>query len=64
MTSILPINLDDLLRQRGVESVRVELKAAYDDVIAGEALRTICGPVFWRRWLDWSRRRWTSRVRC
>ena len=30
VSSILPINLDDLLRCRGVESARVEFKAGWD----------------------------------
>ena len=39
----LPINLDNLLRGRGVESVRVEFKAAWDAEITGpQALKTIC----------------------
>ena len=39
MTSKLPINLDDLLRQRTVESERIEYKASWNpDAI----IRTIC----------------------
>ena len=43
MSTILPINLDDLLRCRGVESERVEFKASWDPQRTGpQALRTIC----------------------
>ncbi len=43
MTTILPFNLDDLLRFRGVESERVELKASWDpDRTGPQVLRTIC----------------------
>ena len=43
MSTILPINLDDLLRCRGVESERVEFKASWDPRRTGpQALRTIC----------------------
>ncbi len=43
MSAILPINLDDLLRCRGVESERVEFKASWDPKTTGpQALRTIC----------------------
>jgi ATP-dependent DNA helicase RecG len=42
MPSALPINLDDLLRLRRVESARVEFKATWNDVIASAVLRTIC----------------------
>ena len=41
--SILPINVGDLLRCRGVESERVELKASWDAATTGaQVLRTIC----------------------
>ena len=40
---ILPINMDDLLHCRGVESERVEFKASWDPATTGpQALRTIC----------------------
>ena len=43
MSAILPINLDDLLYCRGVESERVEFKASWDpDIIGPQVLRTIC----------------------
>lgn len=42
MMSALPINLDDLLRLRGVESPRVEFKATWSDPSAAQVLRTIC----------------------
>ena len=43
MSAILPINLDDLLHCRGVESERVEFKASWDpDPIGPQVLRTIC----------------------
>ena len=43
VTSILPINLDDLLHCRGVESERVEFKASWDpDTTGYQVLRTIC----------------------
>lgn len=43
MSTILPINLDDLLYCRGVESERVEFKASWDPQRTGpQALRTIC----------------------
>ena len=38
----LPINLDDLLYARGVEDVRRELKAGWDEFTAESAVRTIC----------------------
>ena len=41
--SILPVNMDDLLRCRGVESERVEFKASWDPARTGpQVLRTIC----------------------
>ena len=43
MSTILPINLDDLLHCRGVESERVEFKASWDRRTTGpQVLRTIC----------------------
>ena len=43
MSAILPINLDDLLYCRGVESERVEFKATWEPDITGpQVLRTIC----------------------
>lgn len=43
MPSILPINLDELLRLQGVESPRVEFKASWDDRYTGaQIIRTIC----------------------
>ena len=43
MSAILPINLDDLLHCRGVESERVEFKASWDpDTTGPQVLRTIC----------------------
>ena len=43
MSAILPINLDDLLYCRGVESERVEFKASWDPQTTGhQVLRTIC----------------------
>ncbi len=43
MSLILPIDIDGLLRYRGVESERVELKASWDPKTTGpQALRTIC----------------------
>ena len=43
MTSVLPINIDDLLHQRGVEGARVELKASWHEQTTGaQVLRTIC----------------------
>ena len=43
MSTILPINLDDLLYCRGVESERVEFKASWDpDRTGPQVLRTIC----------------------
>ena len=44
MSAILPINLDDLLYCRSVESERVEFKASWDPQTTGpQVLRTICG---------------------
>jgi len=43
VSSILPINLDDLLHCRSVESERVEFKASWDlAATAHQVLRTIC----------------------
>lgn len=43
MSTILPINLDDLLYCRGVESERVEFKASWDAQTTGpQVLKTIC----------------------
>ena len=43
MSTILPINLDNLLYGRGVESERVEFKASWDPKTTGtQVLRTIC----------------------
>lgn len=38
----IPINLDDLLHQRTIESVRIEYKATWDKQIEPKVLRTIC----------------------
>ena len=43
MSKILPINLEDLLYRRGVESERVEFKASWDPKTTGfQVLKTIC----------------------
>lgn len=43
MTSILPINVSDLLRFRGVESARVEFKESWDEKTTGlQVLHAIC----------------------
>lgn len=43
MPSILPINIEDLLHCRGVESARIELKASWDEKTTGsQVIRTIC----------------------
>jgi ATP-dependent DNA helicase RecG len=43
MSSILPINLNDLLFLRGVESSRVEFKASWDSKTTGaQVIRSIC----------------------
>ena len=43
MSAILPVNLDSLLRCRGVETERVEFKASWDPRATGpQVLRTIC----------------------
>lgn len=43
MSSLLAINLEDLLHQRGVESVRLELKESWDEKTTGpQIIQTIC----------------------
>lgn len=43
MSAILPINVDDLLSDRSVESVRVEFKASWNaDTTGFQVLKTIC----------------------
>ena len=43
VSSILPINLDDLLHCRGVESARIEFKSGWNPRTTGhQALKTIC----------------------
>lgn len=43
MESLLPINIDDLLHQRGVEGSRIEFKASWNEgPVAEQVLRTIC----------------------
>ena len=43
MSAILPVNVDRLLRNRGVESERVEFKSSWDPATTGpQVLRTIC----------------------
>ncbi|WP_338847884.1 RNA-binding domain-containing protein [Massilia sp. W12] len=43
MSSILPINIDHLLRFSGVESSRVEFKASWDEKTSGQQIiQTIC----------------------
>jgi len=43
VSSCLPINIDDLLRNRGIESERVEFKAEWNPEAVGmQFLRTIC----------------------
>lgn len=43
MSLILPVNVDDLLRARGVESARIEFKAAWDGARVGpQVLKTVC----------------------
>lgn len=43
MSLILPVDIDGLLRHRGVESERVEFKASWDPKTTGpQALKTIC----------------------
>ncbi|MBW8874273.1 MAG: putative DNA binding domain-containing protein [Acidobacteria bacterium] len=38
----LPVNLDDLLNARSIESNRIEFKAGWDDQIKASTVRTIC----------------------
>ncbi len=41
--SVLPINVEDLLHAQGVESSRIEFKAAWDENLAGpQIIKTIC----------------------
>lgn len=43
MSRILQVNIDDLLRCRGVESARVEFKASWDENTTGlQILKTLC----------------------
>ena len=43
MSTILPVNLDDLLHQRSVESARVEFKASWNEQTTGsQVLKTVC----------------------
>ena len=43
MSTILPINVGDLLRGRSIESVRIEFKASWDRATTGvQVLKTIC----------------------
>jgi ATP-dependent DNA helicase RecG len=43
VSRILPVNVEDLLYFRGVESARVEFKASWDEkVTGGQVLKTIC----------------------
>lgn len=42
MSAILPVNLDDLLHQRSVESARVEFKASWSEHTGSQVLRTVC----------------------
>ena len=43
MSSILPINIENLLRNQGVESARVEFKASWDKAVTGyQVLKTLC----------------------
>jgi len=43
MSLILPINIDDLLHCRGVESARIEFKASWDNrTTGGQILKTVC----------------------
>ena len=38
----LPINLDDLIHERSVESSRLEFKATWNEIIDDSAVRTVC----------------------
>ncbi len=40
--NILPVNIDDLIHARGVESERREFKKTWDDTTRGSTLRSIC----------------------
>lgn len=43
MESMLPVNIDDLLHQRGVEGNRIEFKASWNEgPVADQVVRTIC----------------------
>jgi ATP-dependent DNA helicase RecG len=43
MFSILPININNLLHFRGVESARIELKQSWDEKTTGvQVLKTLC----------------------
>ena len=42
MSTILPVNLDDLLHQRSVESARVEFKASWNEITGKQVLKTVC----------------------
>ncbi len=43
MSAILPIDVDGLLRNRGVRSERVEFKASWDPATTGpQVLKTVC----------------------
>lgn len=43
MSAILPINVDDLLRGRAIESARVEFKASWSPTTTGfQVLKTVC----------------------
>ncbi len=41
MVPCLPINIDDLLRHRGIESARVEFKATWNEQVGDQVLRTV-----------------------
>ena len=55
MSSKLPLNLDDLLRQRTVEGDRIEYKAGWDP---DAVVRTLCAFAndLEKQWLKTSRR--------
>lgn len=42
MSTIIPVNLDDLLHQRSVESARVEFKASWGEHTGSQVLKTVC----------------------
>ena len=52
MTSILPIAIGSLIRDRSIESVRVEFKASWSaDVTGFQVLKTLCMPlIFLTAW--------------